>query len=337
MTVDGAASVSQQLGKAADPMISDISLEQNRNRGAVSRRKMLMAALSILLLPLSEHPSGELWPSYLYTWRDFRKALQKMTSGVGPGDDKNWFYIGDGYSDSSLLVNIAAFIAESTVRSIRSDACDEGGENYQDDVYTGSDEGMECDVDTSMEIRGATHARWVGAPPPMYCADQRSVGFWDHTTGLDDHDLPYKNKGGRSDIRGCCWWGRGSMQIRGVCGYGRLNYWLGAKAAADGRPSMYPDIDFCKNPGAICSDTRRSAELRWVTGMFHWVQTVQRSKDVEYFPMLRQFVDGGDFKDDSFINAQNSILGGRAEDVTRRTEVFLDALKAFDLIPDSTG
>ena len=162
------------------------------------------------------------------------------------------------------------------MRTPIANSCGQGGENYQDDVCTSPDEGMECPVDTSMEIRGATR-------------------FWDHTTGLEDHDLPYMNKGGRSDIRGCCWWGRGSMQIRGVCGYGKLNHYLGAKAAADGRPSIYPDIDFCNNPGAICSDTRRSAELRWVTGLFHWVQTVQQSKAVDYFPTLRQFVDGGDF------------------------------------------
>jgi hypothetical protein len=55
------------------------------------------------------------------------------------------------------------------------------------------------------------------------------------------------------------------LQVRGVCQYGKLNYHLGAKGAAERRQSMYPDIDFCKNPGAICSD-RRAPELRWVTG-----------------------------------------------------------------------
>lgn len=55
------------------------------------------------------------------------------------------------------------------------------------------------------------------------------------------------------------------LQVRGVCQYGKLNYYLGAKGATERKQSMYPDIDFCKNPGAICSD-RRAPELRWVTG-----------------------------------------------------------------------
>lgn len=28
--------------------------------------------------------------------------------------------------------------------------------------------------------------------------------------------------------------------------FGKLNYWLGARAAKEGRASAYPDIDFCK-------------------------------------------------------------------------------------------
>ena len=55
------------------------------------------------------------------------------------------------------------------------------------------------------------------------------------------------------------------LQIRGVCQYGKLNHYLGAKGNRGRQKTMYPDIDFCKNPGAICSD-RRAPELRWVTG-----------------------------------------------------------------------
>ena len=185
------------------------------------------------LLLRSEHPSGELWPSYLYTSRGFQQALRKMTSGVGPGE-KNFFYVGDGFSVNSLeygLVNIAAFVAEGITQAIYHDACDENsyemvnfrypisnscgqdGQSYQDDVCLDDEEGMECQVDPTMEIRGVTHARWVGAPPPLYCGD-RSVGYWDHITGLEEHDPPYKNKRGRTDIKGCCWWGRGGQFIR---------------------------------------------------------------------------------------------------------------------------
>ena len=214
------------------------------------------------LLLLSQHPSGEMWPSYLYTWEGFQKALKKMISGVGPGE-KNFFYIGDGYSTKSLeygLVNTAAFVAQGITQSIHYDACDENswdmvdyrypisnscgqqGKSYQDEgefvdvniicewhlfvalfsrgnfilvCEKQEDEGMECMVDPMMEIHGVTHARWVGAPPPLYCGD-RNVGYWDHFTGLEEHNPPFKNRQGRSDIRGCCWWGRGG-ELASLC------------------------------------------------------------------------------------------------------------------------
>lgn len=124
--------------------------------------------------------------------------------------------------------------------------------------------------------------------------------------------------------------------MRGVCSYGKLNHWIGAKAAAEGRPSLYPDIDFCKNPGAICSD-RRAPELRWVTGMFHWVHSVQRNRDFDYFPTLKRFVDGGNYRDGSFMGMVNAMLGGPGPDITRRTKTFFNALRAFNLIPFEGG
>lgn len=128
--------------------------------------------------------------------------------------------------------------------------------------------------------------------------------------------------------------------MRGVCSYGKLNYWLGAKATTEKRNSLYPDIDFCKNPGAICSD-KRSPELRWITGMFHWVQSVQRnSGDFQYFQTLKDFVDGGNYSDEIFINMVNAMLGGSSEDRSRRSDTFYNILRAFNLIKvegDFTG
>lgn len=37
----------------------------------------------------------------------------------------------------------------------------------------------------------------------------KSTGYWDHVTGLERNDKPFKSAAGRSDVRGCCWWGRG--------------------------------------------------------------------------------------------------------------------------------
>ena len=141
-----------------------------------------------------------------------------MTSGVGPGE-KNFFYIGDGYSSNSVdygLINLAAFIAQGYTQSIYYDACDENSwetvefryplsnscgqpkRNYQDEICKGSDEGMECVVDLEMEIRGVTHALWVGAPHPMSCGN-RQVGYWDHITGLEELKPPFMNEGPDGD------------------------------------------------------------------------------------------------------------------------------------------
>jgi len=105
-----------------------------------------------------------------------------------------------------------------------------------------------------------------------------------------------------------------------------------------GRPSIYADIDFCKNPGAICSD-KRSEELRWVTGMFHWSTYVQKhkSRDYSYLGSLQTFVDEGNFTSTAFIDVVNGVLGGSYNDTVMRSEKFFDALRAFGLIEDYTS
>jgi len=49
----------------------------------------------------------------------------------------------------------------------------------------------------------------------------------------------------------------------GVCNFGMLNYYLGKRAADEGRDSRYPHIDFCKDPDAICNREEHS-ELKWI-------------------------------------------------------------------------
>ena len=44
---------------------------------------------------------------------------------------------------------------------------------------------MECPVDPNMSITGITHAKWYGAPGPMFCGpktnEQPFSGFWDYS------------------------------------------------------------------------------------------------------------------------------------------------------------
>ncbi len=43
--------------------------------------------------------------------------------------------------------------------------------------------------------------------------------------------------------------------------FGKLNYFLGKRAADEGRESRYPDVDFCKDPG----ESFWNAHLQWLS------------------------------------------------------------------------
>ena len=144
----------------------------------------------------------------------------------------------------------------------------------------------------------------------------------------------------------CCWWGRGSIRLRGTCAYGKLNYFLGKRAHDEGRPSLYPDIDFCANPQAVCSERVRRPDLPWIAGLFRWVTEVQPydSDGFDYVTRLRDFVDGG-LVDGSFPLAVSGIVaegchappcaggsgraGDRPFDGSDRAATFARALRLF--------
>ena len=111
-----------------------------------------------------------------------------------------------------------------------SNACGQLGQSYQDYHCSEEEKHMECPVDPNMSITAVTHARWYGAPAPLYCGpktdEQPFTGFWDHSYSCDrswanppescdvyedqkagqfDHSKPYANTAGRTDVEGCCW------------------------------------------------------------------------------------------------------------------------------------
>ena len=102
------------------------------------------------------------------------------------------------------------------------------------------------------------------------------------------------NANGRTDVEGCCYWGRGVIQTTGICNFGKLNYWLGKRAAREGRDAAYPDVDFCREPDAICASTAHP-ELKWIAGLFYWAESVQTysTGGWDYKAELKNFVDGG--------------------------------------------
>ena len=140
----------------------------------------------------------------------------------------------------------------------------------------------------------------------------------------------------------CCWWGRGSLHIKGVCAYGKLNHYLGKKAADEGRPSMFPDIDFCKSPSAVC-DSTTYPDLKWISGMFRWITEVQtyNVNEWDYMQQLKNFVDGG-LKNWEFIHRVSGIvtqgchtppcLDGAYFDGVERKAIFVKTLKLLGLV-----
>lgn len=62
----------------------------------------------------------------------------------------------------------------------------------------------------------------------------------------------------RTNVEGCCWWGRGVIQTTGRCNFGKLNKRLGT-GAGDG--ALYGHINFCENPQAVCEGP---SELKWI-------------------------------------------------------------------------
>lgn len=195
----------------------------------------------------------------------FLAQAMKETIKYNACDENSWDAVGGGYPLSN--------------------ACGQLGQSYQDYHCSEAEKHMECPVDKNMEITATTNAKWWGSPAPLFCGPKEKypfTGYWDHSVDCNNqwsdppmscdtydgqkggdfnNDSPAANSAGRTDVEGCCWWGRGVIQTTGVCNFGKLNYY----AAEDGRQSRYPDIDFCKTPDAICASEKHK-ELKWIAG-----------------------------------------------------------------------
>jgi hypothetical protein len=247
--------------------------------------------------------------------------------------DHQAFYMGDPYMQYGHkygLGNIALFFANGLHLSIeKDDACDEQNEHevygklpisnscgqyevsYQDMVCSDESPNMACTVDENMELTAVTFGRLIGSPPPLTCAPKSQIkytGFWNSELVREEKFEAYANQHGRVDVSGCCWWGRGVLQTKGVCAFGRLNHYIGASAKNLGQPSLFPTIDFCTNPEAICSSIY-SRELTWMSGLFLWIDQVQPydQGDFNYMNELHEFADSG-FRDEDFIIKTNNIV-----------------------------
>jgi hypothetical protein len=187
--------------------------------------------------------------------------------------------------------------------------------------------------------------------------DPIKAGGWDFCggKGCASTKAPlFGHPDGRTDVEGCCWWGRGVIQTTGVCNMGKLNYFMGKRGKDEGRDVLYPTIDFCKNPEAICEPESPPA-LKWIAGFFYWLKSVQSYVDKDgwvYMDKLRNWTDSGmKTSDISYINACSGIVnrgcynppcGGNVMDGgAERAANFATVLKAlkigasFDEEPES--
>lgn len=277
-------------------------------------------------------------PRTAYTLEGLMGALSIATNQF-PSDKT--FYVGDYNGESSGLeygiVNFSALLSQAMSEGIRMDSCDEwnidyvpaadGGEIFPlsnscgqfkrayDTELCLSTEPFECPVDTNMEITAIdinpNPPPGKTGPPPFSCRPHDGVTFPGYYNSFKDIIVQeaYSNSLGRTDLEGCCWWKRGALMTGGRCAIGKLNKYVGKEAADSRGVYVYPNIDFCTDPGAICNDIR-THELRWLIAFVDWsrVETyVDPNTGWSYMEELKKFVDNGLVGDD-FIDAVSNIV-----------------------------
>ncbi|KAL7548905.1 hypothetical protein ACHAWF_012182 [Thalassiosira exigua] len=285
---------------------------------------------------ISRDGEGSYHPSTLYTFDRFLSSLRTMAVDGFGADFRFYLFQGDPNLYLYGLVNLAAFLANAMVESIDGDKCDEWnwqdtsgryaisnacgqeGRSYQDETCD-EDRGVDdpalatsCAVDPDMEITAVSSSPFPRAPPPLECASGSGYahrsGYWDENAGAVVESGGYSNDLGRTNTEGCCWWGRGALMTRGVCNLGKVDRLLGKGGADMRKPTLYPFVDFCESPDAICESVH-SEELRWTVAMFEWSERIQRyGRDGwNYDEQLKEFFDGG-MADPRFVDSVSRIL-----------------------------
>ena len=173
-----------------------------------------------------------------------------------------------------------------------SNACGQNGRSYQEDdddaECTINDIDVSCEVDRLMDMRASIHptynyqprktldtGKFSNQPPPEFSCGTKDYtgdypGYWDGYTAEFVQDVAYPSAGGRIDVEGCCFWGRGALQTKGTCALGKFNYYFGKRAYDENRPARYPDVDFCKLPvSVVCV-----CVVQWLCAWFNVVVDV---------------------------------------------------------------
>jgi hypothetical protein len=187
-----------------------------------------------------------------------------------------------------------------------SNSCGQYGRNDQDEACLGNDRSMRCNVNLNATMNAVSLFKNGDLTPPAFqCRPKEHSddfsGYWNSET--DEIVIaPYANRYGRTDIEGCCWWGRGVLMTRGPCSFGRINGYMGVNAVSKGYVNFY-DVDFCIYPEVVC-DSPYSQDLRWAVGFFEWIYHVQQYNGTRsYLGELDNLVE--DLIENRFINETN--------------------------------
>ena len=426
------ASLDSKIANYQGMKIQLYSVANAASEGALTRipalNEQLVSAESVMNneIFLYETPEKDMIPSTVYKWNDFLEGLNAMHN-TGVAGHKYWL-IDDSASDATNImyakVAIAAFLAQSMQETIQYNACDENnwseakygaptdypmtaacgqlGQMYADYGYnatTGQDHPYSCPRNEKMEVSAITHAKWYGAPAPVFAVpdavlEERGLlvngyaGRWTnqgHCNTIpekvdtskqvwqrDECNIYEGQRAGKwiwdgssqGSVQGCGWWGRGVIQTTGRQNFGTLNHFLGRshvnpenigktiegqKVEAPPANPLYPELDFCSDPGLICS-SEENREIKWIAGLFYWVTSVQAYTneggpyaDWNYYNELKSYVDGG-LQGSKFIDAVSGIVNrgcpdstclgsGDVHNITERRESFYKVLKALGLNP----
>ena len=86
------------------------------------------------------------------------------------------------------------------------------GQNYQDDhKCQGGDAAFECPILSSLYIEAVDGGKYQDERPSFYCRSTEQepfTGAFDARTAEIYTDEPFPNSAGRTDVEGCCFWGR---------------------------------------------------------------------------------------------------------------------------------
>jgi len=213
-----------------------------------------------------------------------------------------------------------------------SNACGQHGRSYSNDVCPLTDSKMECAVDLSMRVESKSIGNSLSKP--FFCAPLKThpfTGYFDPSQNRVVSSAPFANGIGRTDVSGCCYWGRGILLSSGSCDIGRFNYLFGLAAVMEGRSGRY-NIDFCSNPEALCSDftipasdinrfpiTIDTSASRYLIGQIYWMDHVQNFNwgYWNYKEKLKLFVEGG-MSDDTFVDDFSEIVIESSRDSEER-------------------